>query len=63
MLDIIIKVSNLIEKDILLEAYELKGTILKQKAKEEPSFIAKNSLLNGAKQMKGLVKTLKREMR
>ena len=53
----------LIEKEILLETYALKGTILKQKAKEEPSFIAKNTLLNGAKQMKELVKELKREMR
>ena len=63
LIDIIIKGNNLSEKDVLLETYDLKAKILKQKAKEEPSFIAKNSLLNGAKQMKALVKKLKREMR
>jgi len=63
ILDIIIKASDLIEKEILLETYALKGTLLKQLSKEEPSFIAKNSYLNGAKKMKGLVKELKREMR
>lgn len=62
ILDIIIKASDLIEKDVLLEAYDLKAKIFKKQAKEEPSFIAKNSYLNGAKQMKELVKELKREM-
>jgi len=63
ILDIIIKGSNLSDKDVLLEAYALKATILKQKAGEEPSFIAKNSLINGAKEMKAKIKKLKLDMR
>jgi len=63
ILDIIIKGCNLIEKDVLLETYALKANIFKRQAKEEPSFIAKNSYLNGAKELKELVKKLKREIR
>ena len=59
MLDIIIKGSELVDKNTLIEAYDLKSKILKIKAKEETSFIARNSLLNGASQIQSKVKELK----
>ncbi len=59
IIDVIIKGSELINKDVLIEAYDLKSKILKEKAKEEISFIAKNSLLNGASLMKSKKMELK----
>ena len=61
MLDVIIKGSELANKDVLIEAYDLKAKILKQKGKEELSFIAKNSLFNGAALMLAKKKELKRK--
>ncbi len=58
ILDIVIKGCNLKKKKVLLDAYSLKSTILTQKAKEEPSFIVKNSLLNGIQNLKTKIKEL-----
>ncbi len=60
ILDIIIKGSNAKKKEILIEAYTLKSTILAKKAKEEPSFIVKNSLLNGIEYIKTKINELKK---
>ncbi len=60
ILDVIIKGINSKDKETLLGAYTLKAKILKQKAELEPSFIAKNSLINGANLMKVKIKELKR---
>ncbi len=60
ILDVIIKGNDLKNKDTLIEAYTLKSRILKQKAKEEPSFITKNSYINGANQIKIKIKELEK---
>lgn len=58
ILDIVIEGCDLKNKEVLLETYSLKSTILTQKAKEEPSFIVKNSLLNGIENLKIKIKEL-----
>jgi hypothetical protein len=60
MLDVIIKAPELASKEVLIEAYDLKAKILKQKGKEELSFIAKNSFFNGAALMLAKKKELKK---
>jgi len=60
ILDIIIKGQDLTSNNVLLDAYKLKSTILTQKIKEEPSFIAKNSLMNGVKDLKTKIKKLEK---
>jgi alkyl sulfatase BDS1-like metallo-beta-lactamase superfamily hydrolase len=59
ILDVIVKGKEKVNNDILIEAYTLKSKILKSMAKKEPSFIAKNSYINGAEQLKLKVKELK----
>ena len=58
ILDIIIKGNELTERDILIDAYNLKSKILTQKKEEEPSFIAKNAILNGIHNIKKELKKL-----
>ena len=60
VLDIVIKGCDLKNKEVLLDAYSLKSTILAQKAKEEPSFIVKNSLMNGIQNLKTKIKELEK---
>jgi len=45
----------------LLNAYELKYKILKQKAKKETSFISFNIINNGAKEIKSIIEELKKK--
>ena len=59
IIDVIIKAPELANKEVLIEAYDLKAKILKQKGKEELSFIAKNSFFNGAASMLAKIKELK----
>lgn len=59
MLDVLINGSDIVKKDILLEGYRLKSKILNEKAKNEISFIARNSLVNGANQIKSKLSNLK----
>jgi alkyl sulfatase BDS1-like metallo-beta-lactamase superfamily hydrolase len=59
ILDVLIKGEKLVEEELLLEALNLKRQILKEKAKQEPSFIVRNILNNGAKQIKARKKPLK----
>jgi alkyl sulfatase BDS1-like metallo-beta-lactamase superfamily hydrolase len=58
ILDIVIKGLNE-DNTLLLEALKLKYQILKQKVKDEPSFIAGNILNNGALQIKSKIEQLK----
>jgi len=58
ILDIIIYGNELKESNFLFDAYRLKYKILKKQAKQEPSFIAKNIINNGANQIKSLMKKL-----
>ncbi|MFX1394992.1 MAG: alkyl sulfatase dimerization domain-containing protein [Promethearchaeota archaeon] len=60
MIDVVIKGIKSNNNDILLDAYNLKYKILKQKAKDEPSFIASNIINNGALQIKDKIKKLKK---
>jgi len=59
ILDIIIKGTDEMHNKILLEALNLKYKILKQKANDEPSFIAANIIDNAAYQIKEKIKDLK----
>ncbi|MHA1726955.1 MAG: alkyl sulfatase dimerization domain-containing protein [Promethearchaeota archaeon] len=59
MLDVLIKGKELVQKNLLLEAYEIKAKILKEKAREEISFIARNSYYNGIEELKMKIKELK----
>jgi RNase P/RNase MRP subunit POP5 len=47
------------KSNILLEAYELKYKVLKEKAREETSFIAFNILNNGAISIKNIINELR----
>jgi len=58
ILDVVIKGSNE-SSEILLDACKLKVKILKKRAEEEMSFIAKNILMSSANQMKGKIKELR----
>jgi alkyl sulfatase BDS1-like metallo-beta-lactamase superfamily hydrolase len=62
ILDIIIKGENSIRNSYLIDALNLKSKILTEKAKKEPSFIVRNILNNGVKEIKTRVKSLKKEM-
>jgi alkyl sulfatase BDS1-like metallo-beta-lactamase superfamily hydrolase len=62
ILDIIIKGENSITNSYLIDALNLKSKILTEKAKKEPSFIVRNILNNGVKEIKTRVKSLKKEM-
>jgi len=58
LLDVVIKGSEK-SSEVLLDVYKLKVKILKNQAKDEMSFIAKNILLTGANQLKDRIKELK----
>ncbi|MBD3216019.1 MAG: MBL fold metallo-hydrolase [Candidatus Lokiarchaeota archaeon] len=60
MLDVIIKSENKVDGKLLLDALKLKQKILEQKAEQEPSFIVRNILNNGAKQIKSRIKSQKK---
>jgi len=59
ILDILIKGQRLINEELYLDALTLKNKILKEKVKEEPSFIIRNILNNGARQIKLRIKSIK----
>ena len=59
ILDIIIKGTDEMHNKILLEAFNLKYKILKQKANDETSFIAANIIDNATYQIKEKIKDLK----
>ncbi len=59
ILDVIIKESSSNNNNTLLEACSLKSRILNLKEKEETSFIAKNILRNGIREMKTKIEELK----
>lgn len=60
ILDVLIEAEDSIENDLLVEALNLKKRILKEKARAEPSFIVRNILNNGARQVKSKTKTLRK---
>jgi alkyl sulfatase BDS1-like metallo-beta-lactamase superfamily hydrolase len=60
MLDVVIQGENYIKGDKILQALKLKRVILKQKAEQESSFIVRNILNNGAKQVKSRIKSVKK---
>ncbi len=60
VLDIIVKGTDEKNGGTLVEALELKAKILKEKAKNETSFIAGNIINNAAHQIKGKLKELKK---
>jgi len=59
ILDIVIQGQEIIEKEPLSDALKLKYKILSKKVGEEPSFIVRNILNNGRKQIKSKIKNLK----
>lgn len=61
VLDIVIK-GTVNNTGILLDAYKLKVKILKRKAREETSFIAKNILNSSANQIKEKLKELRKSI-
>ena len=63
ILDVIIKGTDLNNVEFLIESLNLKIKILKKKAQDEPSFIAANILNNGALEIKGKIKELKKKLR
>ncbi|MFO7797393.1 MAG: alkyl sulfatase dimerization domain-containing protein [Promethearchaeia archaeon] len=60
MLDVIIQGEDSLGEDKSLEALKLKYDILNKKMKEEPSFIVRNIINNGAKQIKSRIKSQKK---
>lgn len=60
ILDVIIKGEDSINEDILFKALGIKQKILRAKAQKEPSFIVRNILNNGAKQIKSRIKSIKK---
>jgi alkyl sulfatase BDS1-like metallo-beta-lactamase superfamily hydrolase len=60
ILDIIIQGKDSIENNLLLNSLKLKYKILKQKVSYEPSFIVRNILNNGAKELKLKINILKK---
>ncbi|MHA1299761.1 MAG: alkyl sulfatase dimerization domain-containing protein [Candidatus Helarchaeota archaeon] len=63
ILDVIIKGVDSNNREILLKSYELKLKILKAKEKEEPSFIVKNIINNGAAQIKSKIRAIKKKLK
>jgi alkyl sulfatase BDS1-like metallo-beta-lactamase superfamily hydrolase len=63
IIDVVIKGIDSNKNEILLNAYNLKYKILKQKAKDEPSFIASNIINNGALQIKDKIRKLKKNLK
>ena len=63
VLDIIIKANDSASPEILLDALKLKRKILRQKANEEPSFIAMNILNTAALQIKTKIRELKKKLK
>jgi alkyl sulfatase BDS1-like metallo-beta-lactamase superfamily hydrolase len=61
VIDTVIKGGDSLSKEEVIKALELKYKILKQKVKEEPSFIGANILNNGANQIKSELKKLKKK--
>jgi len=61
VLDVVIKGTDHNNIEILLEAFRLKNTILKQMVKEEASFITRNLINSGAYQMKDKIRELSRK--
>ena len=59
ILDLILNSPNKHDKEILIEAYELKKEILGLKIKQETSFIVKNILSNGINEINNQIKKLK----
>jgi len=60
VLDVIIKANDTANQEVLLEALKLKHNIVKQKAKEEKSFIAMNILNTNALQINNKLKELEK---
>ena len=63
ILDIIIKANDSANPEILLNALRLKSKLIKQKAKEEPSFIAMNIYNTSVIQIKSQIKQLKKSLK
>ncbi len=63
VIDVIVKANDAASPEILLDALKLKRKILRQKAKEEPSFIAMNILNTGALQIKNKIRELKEKLK
>jgi len=63
ILDVIVKANDSANPEILLNALKLKSKIIKQKAKEEPSFIAMNIYNTSVLQIKARIKELRKLLR
>ena len=63
MLDVIVKANDSANPEILLNALKLKSKIIKQKAKEELSFIAMNIYNTSVLQIKARIKELRKLLR
>ncbi len=63
VLDVIIKANDSAKPEILLDAFKLKSKILKQLAKEEPSFIAMNIYNTSVLQLKTKIKELRKSLK
>ncbi len=63
ILDVIIKANDSANPEVLLNALKLKSKILKQKAKEEPSFIAMNIYNTSVLQIKTRIKELRKSLK
>jgi alkyl sulfatase BDS1-like metallo-beta-lactamase superfamily hydrolase len=63
ILDVIVKAYDSANPEILLNALKLKSKIIKQKAKEEPSFIAMNIYNTSVLQIKARIKELRKSLR
>lgn len=61
VIDTVIEGEDSLRNEEALEALDLKYRIIKQKVKEEPSFIGANILNNGANQIKSKLKKLKKK--
>jgi len=60
MLDVVIQGEEVLEEEFIWSALELKYKILNKKMKEESSFIVRNILNNGAKQIKSRIRAQKK---
>ena len=60
ILDIILKAKDKVRSNVLLEAYNIKYTILKQQADQETSLIARNIINNGANEIKEKLKEIEK---
>ncbi len=63
VLDVIVKANDSAKPEILLHAFKLKSKILKQLAKEEPSFIAMNIYNTSVLQIKTKIKELRKSLK